>query len=98
VEAEFGLRRFEDGERDGGTTEVEQATTVGGDGLVVAGSGAEEVAELVVASAEALRRAEVLEAPHTSDAAFGAPAPCCMDPLSHWKSTIIQNLAIAISA
>ncbi len=55
MEAEFGLRRLEDGERDGGTTEVQQATTAGADILVVAGAKAEEVAELVIASAEALR-------------------------------------------
>src|SRR5919202_1523216 len=41
--------------------------------LVVAGTGAEEVAELVVASTEALRCSEALEAPHTSCAPFHAP-------------------------
>ena len=34
--------------------EVEQATAVGWDMLVVAGAGAEEVAELVIASAEGI--------------------------------------------
>jgi hypothetical protein len=34
---------------------VKQATAAGGDVLVVAGAGAEEVAELVVASTEPLR-------------------------------------------
>ena len=45
---------------------------IGGNMLVVAGAGAEEVAKLVIASAEALRRGEALEAAHTSDAAFDA--------------------------
>jgi hypothetical protein len=65
--AGFRLRRFENGERTGGTTEVTQATAAGGDMLVVAG------AELVVASTEALGRADALEAAHTSYAPFYAP-------------------------
>jgi hypothetical protein len=67
------LRGHENGERDGGTTEVKQATTAGGDILIVAGAETEEVAKLVMALAEPLRRSEALEAPHTSDAAFDAP-------------------------
>ena len=51
---------------------VEQATAVGGDMLVVAGAGAEEVAELVVAPTEALGGGEAPEAAHASDAAFDA--------------------------
>ncbi len=51
----MGLRGLKDCERGGGTAEVTQATAAGGDVLVVAGSGAEEVAELIVASAEARR-------------------------------------------
>ncbi len=47
--------RFEHCERTAGAAEVEQAAAVGGDVLVVAGAGAEEIAELVVAAAEALR-------------------------------------------
>ena len=49
---------------------VEQARAVGGDMLAVTGSGPEEVAQLVMASAEALGRGEALEAPHASDTAF----------------------------
>ncbi len=52
---------------------MEQAAAVGWDTLVVAGAGAEEVAELVVAPTEALGGGEALEAAHTSDAAFDAP-------------------------
>ena len=66
------LRGLENCERTAGTTEVEQATAVGGDGLVVAGAEAKEVAELVVAAAEPLRRGEALEAPHASCAPFHA--------------------------
>jgi hypothetical protein len=52
---ELRLRCPEDGEGSGGTTEMKQAAAVGGDVLVVAGLEAKEVAEFVVASAEALR-------------------------------------------
>jgi hypothetical protein len=38
MRGEFGLRRLEDGERSIGTTAVEQAASVGGDVLVVAGA------------------------------------------------------------
>ncbi len=51
---------------------MKQATAAGGNRLIVAGSGAEEVAEFVVAAAEALRRGEALEAAHASDPAFHA--------------------------
>src|SRR4051812_5220555 len=73
VNAEFFLRRLENGERTGGATEVNEATMAGGNMLVVAGVGAEEVTEFVVASTEALRGGEALEAAHTSCAAFHAP-------------------------
>src|SRR5215212_8245888 len=53
-------------------TEVKQATAFGWDMLVVTGAGAKEVAQLVMASTEALRRGEAFEAAHTSDAAFDA--------------------------
>ena len=72
MNAEFCLRRLENGERTGGATEVNEATAAGGNMLVVAGVGAEEVTELVVASTEALRGGEALEAAHTSCAAFHA--------------------------
>src|ERR671917_1364730 len=62
MRGEFRLRRLEDGERIGGAAEVKQATAVGGDRLVVAGAEAEEVAELVIAATEPLRRSETLEA------------------------------------
>src|SRR5215208_7024325 len=55
VKAEFSLRRFENSEHTAGTTQVKQATAAGRDVLVVAGARAEEVAELVIASTEALR-------------------------------------------
>ena len=67
LQDEFRLRCFEDCERSSGMAEVKQATAAGGDMLVVADAGAEEVAELVVASTEALRRREALEAAHASD-------------------------------
>jgi hypothetical protein len=78
VSGALRLRGLEDGERDGGTTEVEQATSAGGDVLVVASAGAEEVTELVVASRPVSRVAmregvgepsrpvsDVLALPHT---------------------------------
>ena len=73
MRAEFCLRNLKNGEHTGGATEVNEATAAGGNMLVVAGVGAEKVAELVVASAEALRRSEALEAAHTSYAPFHAP-------------------------
>src|SRR5215218_10229718 len=54
------------------TAEVKPATAGGGDVLAVAGAEAEEVAEFVVAAAEAVGRGEALEAAHASDAAFDA--------------------------
>src|SRR5215217_3251177 len=68
----FGLRGLENGERSRGATEVEQAAAAGGDALVVAGAETAEVAELVVAATEPLRRGETLEAPHASCAPFDA--------------------------
>src|SRR5919199_2169577 len=73
MHGELRLRRLEDGERGGGTTEVEQATPAGRDRLVVMGAGTEEVAELVVAAAEALGGGEALEPTHTSCAPLDAP-------------------------
>ncbi len=72
MQAELRLRGLHDRKRSRGATEVEQAAAVGGDMLVVAGAGAEEVAELVVAPTEALGGGEAPEAAHTSDAAFHA--------------------------
>jgi hypothetical protein len=46
---------LENGEHTAGTPEMKQATAAGRDVLVVASAGAEEVAELVIASTEALR-------------------------------------------
>src|SRR4051794_26346952 len=73
VKAEFSLRCFENSEHTAGTTEVKQATAAGGDVLVVASARAEEVAELVVASTEALGRGEALEPAPTPRAPFHAP-------------------------
>ena len=86
VEAKFSLRRFEKSERAGGTTEVKQATAAGGDILVVAGAGAEKVAQFVVASTKALRGCEALEAPHTSYAAFYAPMVLLDSPIANDKN------------
>jgi len=69
---EFRLRSTEDCECGGGTTEMKPTTAVGGDMLVVPGAEAEEVAELVMASAEPLGGAEALEAAHASHAASDA--------------------------
>src|ERR671916_2120983 len=68
----FSLRGLEDCERTGGTTEMKQATAAGGDMLIVVLAETEEIAEFVVASAEALRRHEALEPAHTSRAPFDA--------------------------
>ena len=55
MKAEFRLRCFENGKRTAGTAKVKQATVAGGDRLVVASGGAEEIAEFIVTSTEALR-------------------------------------------
>lgn len=55
LDGEVRLCCFEDCERSSGTTEMKQASAVGGDVLAVAGLEAEEVAEFVIASAEQLR-------------------------------------------
>src|SRR5918998_3296479 len=73
MRGEFRLRRLEDGEHGCGATEMEKATAVGGDRLVVAGAETEEGAELVIAATEPLRRSETLEPPHTSCAPLYAP-------------------------
>jgi hypothetical protein len=70
--AKFSLPRFENSERTGDTTEVKQSTAAGSDVLVVAGAGTEEVAELVIASTEALSGREALEGSHTSNTTFHA--------------------------
>ena len=57
----MGLRGRKDCERSGGTAEVKPATAVGWDMLVVPGAEAEEIAELVMAAAEALGGGEALE-------------------------------------
>ena len=64
---------FEDGQHRRGPAEQEQPTAVGGDVLVVAGAGSEEIAEFVVSPAEPGRRSGALETPHRSGAAFDAP-------------------------
>ena len=46
---------MQNSERSGGVTELKQTTADGGDVLVMAGLDSKEVAEPVVASAEALR-------------------------------------------
>ena len=56
----FGLRGHEGYERSGSTAEVKQVTAVGGDDLFVAGAEAEEVAEFIMAAAEAPGGAENL--------------------------------------
>src|SRR3954471_21605620 len=88
VKVEFSLRCFENSEHTAGTTQVKQATAAGGDVLVVAGAGAEEVAELVIASTEALRGCEALEPAHTSRAPFHAPVVLLQ---SAWFSTVPER-------
>ena len=56
-----------------GPPEKEQPAAIGGNVLVGAGAEAEEVAELIVASAEPGGRSRALEAPHGSVSAFDAP-------------------------
>jgi hypothetical protein len=91
LDGELRLRCLDDGKCIGDTTEMKQATAVGGDVLVVVSLEAEEVAEFVIASAEPLRCIKAFEAAHNSDAAFHtatilfqsivmgwpAPLPCC---------------------
>src|SRR5215218_572722 len=62
--------RFEEGQHGRGPAEQEQSTAVGGDVLVVAGAGAEEVAELVVSPAEPGGRSGAFETPHGPVAAL----------------------------
>ena len=88
VKAEFSLRCFENSEHTVGTTQVKQATAAGGDVLVVAGAGAEEVAELVVASKEALRGCEALEPAHTSRAPFHAPVVLLKPIVMGWPAPL----------
>jgi hypothetical protein len=71
--AGFRLHHTENSERRGGTTEMKQATAVGRDVLVVAGTRAEKASKFVIASAEPPRCIEALEAAHTPDVAFDAP-------------------------
>jgi hypothetical protein len=54
MQNESRLRGFQNCERSRSTTEMQQAATAGRDRLIVVGAGAEEVAEFVVAFAEAL--------------------------------------------
>jgi hypothetical protein len=69
LDGEPCLRCLNDGKRSGDTTEMKQATAVGGDVLIVVGLEAEEVTEFVIASAEPPRCIEAFEAAHTSDTA-----------------------------
>ena len=64
---------LEDAQHGHGPAKKEQPAAVGGDGLVVAGAEAEEVAELVVTSAEPGGRSGALEALHEPVAALEAP-------------------------
>ena len=82
----FGLRSLQDRKPNRGATEVKQATAAGGDGLVVAGAEAEEVAELVVASTEPLGGGEALEAAHTSCTPFHAPVVLLDSPIANDKN------------
>jgi hypothetical protein len=80
-------------------TEVEQATAVGGDMLVVAGAEAEEVAELVMAAAKALGRAEAgVTAPSTA-ATISATASSSSSSASRASARQVVNAtARAIAA
>ena len=56
--------------------------------LIVTSAGAEEVTELVVASAEALGRAEALEPAHTSDAPFHAAVVLLEPVVMGWPAPL----------
>ena len=86
MQGELRLRGLHDRKRSRGATEVEQAAAVGGDVLVVASAGAEEVAEFVVAATEPLRRGEALEAPHTSRAPFHAAVVLLEPVIMGWPA------------
>ena len=73
---------------------MEQAAAVGGDMLVVTGAGAEEVAELVVAPAEALGRGEALEAAHASDAAFDAAMVLFQAIVMGWPAPLPRGIRL----
>src|SRR5918998_777380 len=82
----FSLRGLEDCERTGGTTEMKQATAAGGSMLIVVLAETAEVAEFVVASAEALRRHEALEPAHASRASLYAPVILLDSPIANDKN------------
>jgi hypothetical protein len=63
----FGSCDLHDADRDASVMEEVTASTGCRNVLVVTGSAAEEVAELIVLSAEPLGRVMLLEATHTSD-------------------------------
>src|SRR5215212_6409334 len=88
MQGELRLRGLHDHKRSRGATEVEQATAVGGDVLVVASVRAEEVAEFVVAAAEALGRGEALEAPHPSRAPFHAAVVLLEPVIMGWPAPL----------
>ena len=62
---------------------MKQATAVGGDMLIVAGAGAKEVAELVVAPTEALGGGEALEPADVSAAAFDGAVVLMVSPMAN---------------
>src|SRR4051794_30190616 len=65
-------RGFQDDQHGRGPPEVEQSLASGGNGLVVAGARAEEIAQFIVSPAEPSRRSRALEAPHGPVSAFYA--------------------------
>ena len=65
--------RLQDGKDGRGPAKEERSAAGGGDVLVAAGTGAEEVAELVVAATEPGGRPGALEAAHGPASAFQAP-------------------------
>jgi hypothetical protein len=69
-ESALRSRGLQDGEHSGGATKMKQATTVGGNVLVVASAETEKGAELVIPSTEPIGGIEFLETPHISDPAF----------------------------
>ena len=70
---------------------MKQAMAVGRDVLIVAGAGAEEVAEFVVAPTEALGRGEALEAAHASDAAFDAAMILFQAIVMGWPAPFLRR-------
>jgi DDE domain len=82
--------RFHDGQHRRGAAERAKSAMIGGNMLVVAGPGTEEVAQLVVSSAEPSRRSRALEAVHGSVSALDA-AMILLDSVVHVLAGPVPN-------